>query len=162
MKVKELIKELQKLDKEMPVVAEVHSGHEGIGVATASNIEKSQNDSFFINPNIVENDSIFMRQETLQKIDRDSNQVADAETLLIGIYDYEDGEIEDRLSVIDDHIEYFNKGMEIYFTDIPETKEEVKARLVKESIRIEKENKRQELLEKQAEIEKELEELSNN
>ena len=160
MKVKELIKELQKLDKEMPVVAEVHSGHEGIGVATASNIEKSQNDSFFINPNIVENDSIFMRQETLQKIDRDSNQVADAETLLIGIYDYEDGEIEGSLSVIDDFVQYFDKGMEEYFTDIPETKEEVKARLMKESIMTK--NKRQELLEKQAQIKKELEELNNN
>lgn len=35
MKIKQLIEELQKLDQEMPVVAEDWAGHEGIGVVTA-------------------------------------------------------------------------------------------------------------------------------
>lgn len=77
--------------------------------------------------------------------------------MVLGIYDYEDGEVQGSLSVVDDDVEYFNKDMKQYLTDIPESKEEEETRL-----KYEKAVKRQELVEKQAEIEKELEELSNN
>lgn len=158
MKIKQLIKELQKLDQEMPVVVEDCAGHEGIGVVTAESLKIADKQGLFHNMNnmnIIEGASLFMRQQTLTTLI--NGEPVDVETLLLGIYDYEDGEVHGSLSVVDDDVEYFNKDMKQHLTDIPESKEEEETRL-----EYEKAVKRQELLEKQAEIEKELEELSNN
>ena len=154
MKIKQLIKELQKLDQEMPVVVEDCAGHEGIGVVTAESLEIIDGEGMFLNTDIIGGASLFMRQQTLTTLIND--EPVDVETLLLGIFDYEDNEVQDTLSVIDDDVEYFNKDMEHYLTDIPESKEEKETRLKRE-----KALKRQELLEKQAEIKKELEELNN-
>lgn len=159
MKIKQLIKELQKLDQEMPVVAEEYAGHEGIDVVTAESLKIADKQGLFPNMDnmsIVEGASLYMRPQTLTTL-VDGGEPVDVETLVLGIYDYEDGEVQGSLSVVDDDIEYFNKDMKQYLTDIPESKEEEETRL-----EYEKAVKRQELLEKQAEIEKELEELSNN
>jgi len=154
MRIKQLIKELQKLDQEMPVVVEDCAGHEGIGVVTAESLEIIDGEGVFLNTDIIGGASLFMRQQTLTTLIND--EPVDVETLLLGIFDYEDNEVQDTLSVIDDDVEYFNKDMEHYLTDIPESKEEKETRLKRE-----KALKRQELLEKQAEIKKELEELNN-
>ena len=154
MRIKQLIKELQKLDQEMPVVVEDCAGHEGIGVVTAESLEIIDGEGMFLNTDIIGGASLFMRQQTLTTLIND--EPVDVETLLLGIFDYEDNEVQDTLSVIDDDVEYFNKDMEHYLTDIPESKEEKETRLKRE-----KALKRQELLEKQAEIKKELEELNN-
>ena len=159
MKVKELIKELQKLDQEMPVVAEDYAGHEGIGVVTAESLKIADKQGLFPNMdnmNIIEGASLFMCPQTLTTL-VDGGEPVDVKTLVLGIYDYEDGEVQGSLSVVDDDVEYFNKDMKQYLTDIPESKEEEETR-----IKHEKAVKRQELLEKQAEIEKELDELNNN
>lgn len=155
MKIKQLIKELQKLDQEMPVVVEDCAGHEGIGVVTAESLEIIDGEGVFLNTDIIGGASLFMRQQTLTTLIND--EPVDVETLLLGIFDYEDNEVQGTLSVVGDDVEYFNKDMKQYLTDIPESKEEKETRL-----KHEKAVKRQELLEKQAEIEKELEELSNN
>lgn len=156
MKIKQLIKELQKLDQEMPVVAEDYAGHEGIGVVTAESLKIADKQGLFPNMSIIRGASLFMRPQTLTTL-VDGGEPVDVETLVLGIYDYEDGEVQGSLSVVDDDVEYFNKDMKQYLTDIPESKEEKETRLKRE-----KAVKRQELLEKQAEIEKELEELSSN
>lgn len=158
MKIKQLIEELQKLDQEMPVVAEDWAGHEGIGVVTAESLKIADKQGLFPNMdnmNIIEGASLFMCPQTLTTLI--NGEPVDVEALVLGIYDYEDGEVQGSLSVVDDDVEYFNKDMKQYLTDIPESKEEEETRL-----KYEKAVKRQELLEKQAEIEKELEELSNN